>query len=42
MDALFPIFLLVVTLIVVDLLAVTIGSDSRDGFADEILRPGLR
>jgi hypothetical protein len=42
MDALFLCFVLVASLIVVDLLAVTAGAESRDGFADDAPRPGLR
>jgi hypothetical protein len=42
MDALFLFLVLAASLVVVDLLAVTIGADSRDGFADDSVRPGLR
>jgi hypothetical protein len=42
MDAVFLFFILVAGVIVADLLAVTIGTDSRDGFAEDGRRTGLR
>ena len=42
MEAPILIFVLVLGLIVLDLLAVTSGAESRDGFTDDALPRGLR
>jgi hypothetical protein len=42
MEAPILIFFFVLTLIVLDLLAVTLGAESRDGFTDDTRPAGLR
>jgi len=42
MEAPILVFVLVLSLIVLDLLAVTTGADSRDGFVDDPVQGGLR
>jgi len=42
MEALAFVLIFVLGLIVLDLLAVTLGAESRDGFTDDTLQPRLR
>jgi hypothetical protein len=42
MEAPILLFVFVLALVVLDLLAVTIGADSRDGFTDDTFEPRLR
>jgi hypothetical protein len=42
MEAPILILVYVLGLVVLDLLAVTLGAESRDGFSDDTVRPGLR
>ena len=42
MEAPILFFVFVLAVVLLDLLAITVGAESRDGFTDDTFQPGLR